>query len=113
MNPLLIVGIVALVLGGAAALEGKLLLDAHEQMGNLKVQVAERDGIIKQKEADAKLSEQLVALQTAIETKFKTVGNDTRQAITNAPNDDGAAASALSGVLQLRARASGGGPKTP
>lgn len=113
MNPILIVGIVALVLGGAAALEGKLLLDAHEKMGDLKVQVKERDGIIAQKERDADLSTKLVGLQNAIETKLKTVGNDTRQAISNASTDDAAANAARDGVMQFRARAGGSGSPTP
>ncbi len=110
---LVVVVVVILGLGGAAALEGKLLLDAHEKMGDLKVQVRDRQAVIDQNAADAKTSATLAAIQTLLESKLRTVGNDTRQAITNASSDDGAAANALSGVMQLRTTSGRPGPTTP
>lgn len=105
--------IVVTGLGGIAAFEGHLLLKAHEEIATEKVKVAERDGIIKQKEADAKLSAQLLALQTAIENRLRTVGNDTRQAISNATTDDLAAVAAVDGVRKLRAATGSGSAPTP
>ncbi len=109
--PSLAIIVVIALLGGGAAFEFHLLMKAHEDIATQKVLVAEKEGIIRQKEADAKLSAQLLALQTTIETKLRTVGSDTRQAINNASSDDGAANAARDGVMRLRSAA--GSPRTP
>ncbi len=107
MSLWLIAGVAGLILLAALGVTGKLLLDAHTEMGALKVKVAERDAIIAQKSHDADLSDQLASFQTRIETALKGVSIQTRQAITNAPNDNDAAAAAISGVQRLRAGSRG------
>lgn len=103
MNSTVIGIIVIAVLGGGAIVEGKLLLDAHEKIGDLRVEVSAKQAVIDQKNHDAEISERLAEYQTKIETVLKTTGNTTRQAITNATTDDDAARAALDGVRQLRA----------
>lgn len=102
-----------LLLAAALGVSVKLLLDAHEKMGDLKVQIKERDAIIAQKESDAKLSDALVALQTAVETKIRASTNATRQEITGATSDDAAAVAARAGVMRLRAQAGSGSSPSP
>lgn len=109
---LIVVAVVILGLGGAAALEGKLLLDAHEKIGDMKAVIADQKAVIKQKEDDAKLSAQLDKLQLFVEGKLKDIGVKTSQGIDNATSDDLAARAAVDGVRQLRATR-GSGPTTP
>lgn len=103
MSPALIAGAIGLALLAALGVTGKLLLDAHETIGNQKVELRDKQAIIDQTKHDADLSEQLATLQTKVETALKNTGAQTRQAITNAPNDNDAAAAAIAGVLRLRA----------
>jgi hypothetical protein len=110
MNPLAILGVITVLFGAAAGLMGHLLLKRVEQVGELKVELVNRQAIIDQKNRDADLSEKLAALQTLVETKLKTVGNETRQAITNATSDDLAAIAARDGIMRLK---SGLNPRPP
>jgi hypothetical protein len=113
-NPLpIVIGVVLLALAAAAGLEGWLLLGAHEKIGDLKVQVRDKQAVIDQKNHDADLSEKLADLQTKVETALRRAGAKTSQAISNAPNDDAAARAALDGVVQFRSAAQRSRPASP
>ncbi len=76
MNPTLIVGIVAAVVIGCLSaglyFVGERLIAKAEEVGDLKVKVAERDAIIAQKERDSDLSGRLVRLEGRINDPRKT-----------------------------------------
>lgn len=105
MNPTLIAAIVGLVLLAALGVTGKLLLDAHDKIGEQAVTIRDKQAVIDQNKHDAELSGQLATIQRQLEDSLRGVGARTTQGINNAANDDDAAASAISGVMQFRAAA--------
>lgn len=118
MNPTLAVGLVAAViigcLGAGLYVVGERLIAKAEEVGDLKVKVAERDAIIAQKEKDSDLSGRLVRLEGRINDNISVAATPAREMVINVTTDklcknDPALAAAAVGVIGVRRAAAAGG----
>ena len=102
-----VIAVVILGLGGAVAIEGKLLLNAHEQMADLKADNAAKAQIINQNQKDAALGVRLANLEQALNDRFNQAVQPAIQTIVRVPDSQickpgPASAAASNGVMQLR-----------
>jgi hypothetical protein len=111
MSPAVIIGIVGVVviglLGVGLKIVGERYVAKVEEVGDLKVKVAERDGVIKQKEGDAALSDKLVTFERMLNERFALATAPAREIIVNVSDDktcknDPALEAASSGVVSVR-----------
>lgn len=101
-------GLLVVLLGAAVAVEGKLLLNAHEKLGDLKADNAAKAKVIEQNEKDAVLGLKLANLETQVNSALSAVVAPVRERIISVPSNkvcpgDDAGAAAAAGVVQLRA----------
>ena len=116
MSPLAIMAIIAAVLGSGVALEGWLLLNAHERIGDLKAESAAAKAVIAQKNHDADLSLKLADVQTSITNAINGIALPTQEVIRHVPinvacTNDPAFVAAAGSVQRLRQ--AGPGPRRP
>ena len=108
LTVLIVIAVVILGLGGAAAIEGKLLLNAHEQMGDLKASNAAQAAVITQNQKDADLGIKLANVEKMLNDRFAEAVQPAKETIIRVPANqicpgDAAGAAAAAGVVQLRA----------
>jgi hypothetical protein len=107
--PFAVVGVLLLgLIGGFFALKA-----SYEAEGAAKVQLADRDAIIKQNAADAAESAKQISIRDKTIGELQKSAGTVREVIQNAPNTSGCGPAVGNALDWLRGRQLGGGAKAP